>query len=227
MADPASRAGLAGFLAGAPVSDLSPILCADGVRRCFGDRAVIDHMDLSVAPGERVGLHGPNGSGKTTALRCIAGTLEPHGGSIAINGHPAGSRRARELVGLSLSQERSFYLRLTGRENLLFFARCRGLGGRAAERRVAELEHELCIKHILEERASNCSTGMLQQMALARALLGSPSLLILDDPTRSLDDAAITRLWDALDRRSSAAVVIASHVVADLERCDRVIELPV
>src|ERR671935_2617267 len=116
------------------------VLVVEGLSRRFGTHEVVHSLDLTLAPGERVALRGPNGSGKTTVLRCIAGTVTPSGGRISIGGHPAGTIEASRLVGVSLSQERSFYLRLTGHENLLFFARLRYASNREAVRRVEALE---------------------------------------------------------------------------------------
>src|SRR5438876_98101 len=159
------------------------MLVAEHLARRFGAHEVVRSLDLTVAPGERVALRGPNGSGKTTVLRCIAGTVTPSGGRITIDGHPAGTIEARRLVGASFSQERSFYLRLTGHENLLFFARLRYASSREALRRVVALEEELELREIAEERVNRCSTGMTQQIAFARALLGEPRVLLLDEPT--------------------------------------------
>ena len=171
-------------------------------------------------------MGGPNGSGKTTVLRCIAGTLTPTSGRIQVGGHTAGAIEARRLVGASLSQERSFYLRLSGNANLLFFARLRFDSEREAAERVGELVEELQIGDIARERADRCSSGMIQQLALARALLGGPRLLLLDEPTRSLDVDARARFWGALDRRPEAAVLLATHLDEDLQHCGRTISLP-
>jgi ABC-type multidrug transport system ATPase subunit len=204
------------------------ILTIEGLSRSFGAHEVVRSLDLTAKPGERIALCGPNGSGKTTVLRCIAGTVTPDGGRISIGGHPAGSLEARRLVGASFSQERSFYLRLTGHENLLFFARLRYPTNREALRSVEELEQELELKGIARERVNRCSTGMTQQLAIARALLGEPRLLLLDEPTRSLDHDAVERLWGALDRRRERlALVIATHRPDDVERCESQVELPV
>ena len=138
---------------------------------------------------------------------------------MAVAGHPAGSLPARALTGASLSQERSFYLRLSGYENLLLFARLNGLGKRAASARVRELAEELELGRIVEQRADRCSSGQLQQLAFARALVGDPALVLLDEPTRSLDVEARGRLWAALERRPFVAAVIATHLDEDVEHC--------
>jgi ABC-type multidrug transport system ATPase subunit len=197
-----------------------------GLVRRFGEREVIRGLDLQLSAGARIALVGPNGSGKTTLLRCIAGTLTPDGGEIRIGGEPAGTLAARRLVGVSLSQERSFYLRLSGRTNLRFFARLRHTRWSDALGEVAELEEELELAEIASRRTDACSTGMLQQLAFARALLGRPSVVLLDEPTRSLDEQAIGRIWAALDRRPEIAVLIATHRHGDLDRCDSRVDFP-
>jgi ABC-2 type transport system ATP-binding protein len=202
-----------------------PLLAITGLTRAFANRTVVGPLDLSVGPGERLALLGPNGAGKTTILRCAAGTLLPTVGEVRVAGHPAGSAEAKRLVGASLSQERSFYLRLTGRANLEFFASLRHSRRADATRQVRALEEELEIGAIAANRADRCSTGMLQQLSFARALLGSPRLLVLDEPTRSLDVDAVERLWAALDRRPDTAVLIATHRQDDLDRCTSQVDL--
>jgi ABC-2 type transport system ATP-binding protein len=197
------------------------VLTVEGLCRRFGDWEVVRSLDLAVAGGERVALCGPNGSGKSTVLRCIAGTLTPTAGRIRIAGHDAGTLAARRLLGVSFSQERSFYLRLSAYENLVFYARVRGATPREAARSVAALREELELDAILATRADRCSTGMIQQLAFARALVGDPPLLLLDEPTRSLDHDAFGRLWAALDRRPAAALLIATQLDADLAHCER------
>jgi ABC-type multidrug transport system ATPase subunit len=196
-----------------------------GLTRRFGDVVALPPLDLELRHGERLALRGPNGSGKTTLLRCLAGTLIPSGGEAWIGPHPAGSLAARELVGASLAIERSFYLRLTGRANLLLFARLRHRSARAGRRQVDALVEELELEEIAARRLDACSTGMVQQVAFARSLLGAPELLLLDEPTRSLDRDAIGRLWGAIDRRPELALIVASHRPDDTTHCGRSIEL--
>lgn len=201
------------------------VLSVGALTRSFGEREVIRNLDVTLRRGERLAVTGPNGSGKTTLLRCVSGTLTPSSGRVEICGHTAGSTPARRAVGISLSQERSFYLRLSGRDNLLFFARLRRRGERRARRAVDSLVEELEIEAIAAERVDRCSTGMVQQLALARAFLGDPALLVLDEPTRSLDPDALARLWAALDRRTEAGLLIATHRGDDVEHCDGQIAL--
>jgi ABC-type multidrug transport system ATPase subunit len=213
-------------VANAAQSPNGDILRIADLARNFGEHEVVKSLSLGLELGERAAFVGPNGSGKSTVLRCIAGTLAPSNGKIAIGGHPAGSLEARWLLGASFSQERSFYLRLTGRANLLFFAQLRHGRKRDALKEVEALEEELEIKHIAEERVDQCSSGMVQQLAIARAFLGNPSVIILDEPTRSLDKDARARLWSAIERRPHACVIIASHLDEDIERCGTRIDFP-
>ena len=196
------------------------------LSRRFGDKEVLrGGIDLTVERGTRVALRGPNGSGKSTILRCVAGTLSASAGEVSVGGQPAGSIAARALLGVSLSQERAFDLRLSGRENLLFFARLRLGREQDARRSVETLVSELELAGIVSERIASCSTGMVQQLAFARALVGVPQALVLDEPTRSLDDEARERLWGALDRRPALAVLFATHRDDDLTRTERILEL--
>jgi ABC-2 type transport system ATP-binding protein len=202
------------------------VLSIDRLSRRFGSHVVVQELDLSLEEGERVAFWGPNGSGKSTVLRCVAGTLLPSEGAVHVCGHQAGTLEARALVGASLSQERSFDMRLTGHGNLLFFARLRFGSERDAARRVDAVEEELDLRDIAAERVNRASSGMIQQVALARALLGDPALVLLDEPTRSLDADARERLWHALEGRERTSVVMATHLDEDVKRCGRRVDFP-
>jgi ABC-type multidrug transport system ATPase subunit len=196
-------------------------LCRAFKRRgdVFSDLSFVAHR------GDRIALTGPNGSGKSTLLRCLAGSMKPTDGTIDILGHPAGSAEARDLVGMSLSQERSFFLRLTGEQNLVYFASLRRSLPASPKHHVSALLEELEAWPIARQRVDRCSTGMIQQLTFARALLGDPDVLLLDEPTRSLDKDAIERLWAALDRRQHCILIIATHRDEDVGRCTRRIAL--
>jgi ABC-type multidrug transport system ATPase subunit len=195
------------------------------LSRAFGRRVIFDSIDTTLRRGERLAVRGPNGSGKTTLLRCVAGTLSPTMGEILVEGHVAGSIAARRRVGVSLAHERSFYMRVTGLQNLHFFAHLRLGSFRKAATAAHAVVAELEIEEIAAQRVDRCSTGMVQQLSFARALLGDPSLLVLDEPTRSLDDGAITRLWRAIDRRPEVALMLATHSDDDGARCNGQLDL--
>jgi ABC-2 type transport system ATP-binding protein len=200
------------------------MLDASGLTRSFQRRDVLGPLDLQVQAGERLALTGANGAGKSTLLRCIAGTLAPSSGTVTVAGHPAGSRAAKRCIGVSFAQERSFYLRLTGAENLTTFGSMRE-GKAQARASVEEILTELELHDVAARRIDRCSSGMVQQLSIARALLGTPPIVLLDEPTRSLDTAAVDRLWAALDRRRGATVIIATHRKEDVGRCERQLAL--
>jgi ABC-type multidrug transport system ATPase subunit len=201
------------------------MISISALERRFGDREVIGGLDLEIPPGKRIALRGPNGSGKSTVLRCVAGTVTPSAGEVRVGGHRAGTFAARSLIGVSLSQERAFDLRLSGRQNLLFFARLRLGRERAARRAVDAIVEELELDQVAATWVARSSTGMVQQLAFARALIGDPPCILLDEPTRSLDAEARERLWQALDRRAAAAILLATHRDDDLAYCDETIGL--
>ena len=162
-----------------------------GVGRRFGSRVVVSAFDLVLRKRDRVALCGPNGSGKTTILRCAAGTVIPTEGSVLVAGHRAGTLNARRAVGVSLSQDRSFYLRLSGRENLLFFAGVRGFRRREAKLGVRKLEEELSLSSILEE-----SRPMLYRHDPAAVVCPSTDRRSPDSAARRADQIAGHRRFE-------------------------------
>ncbi|MFI0793946.1 ATP-binding cassette domain-containing protein [Micromonospora rubida] len=202
------------------------MLRLDGAGRAFGRRLVFSGLDLEVPPGIRLLLTGGNGTGKTTLLRCLAGTLALSTGRATIAGWPAGSPAARLLVGVALAPEQTLSGRLSGHDNLMLVARMR-LPSRKATAAVAQVEEEFAIDEYARLPAQRCSAGMRARISVARALLGDPPVLLFDEPGRSLDAGTRALFWAALDRRPGLTCVLASHLDEDRARCDRTLAMPV
>ncbi len=187
----------------------------------------VQDITLTVPTGELFGLLGPNGAGKTTLVKMLCTLLRPTGGTAVVAGHnldDAGAIRA--AVGLVVSDERSFYWRLTARQNLDFFAALYGLHGAAARQRVRTVLSEVQLDEVAERRFSSFSSGMRQRLAIARALLHQPRLLFLDEPSRSLDPTATQKLHDLILRlrqEQGMTIFLITHDLAEAEKlCDRV-----
>jgi ABC-2 type transport system ATP-binding protein len=201
------------------------VLQVRSLSKQFGAASVFEDVSVALGPGERLGVAGPNGSGKTTLLRCISGTVTPTTGVVTIDGHDGGSLEARSVTGGALANERAFYQRLSGWKNLMFYASLRAADYRAASADVRSIVEELELAPFISDRVDRYSSGMFQQLGLARALLGAPKLLVLDEPTRSLDADAVVRFWGAVGRRPSVSLMLASHRETDLDQCTRRIDL--
>ena len=185
-------------------------------------------VTLQIARGEVFGLMGPNGAGKTTLLRLLATVLPPStgGGRIGEADLVQQAGTVRRLVGLASGEERGFYWRLTGRENLEFFAGLLGLSPGAGRRRTDEVLELVDLLPMARQPVAQYSTGMRQRLGIARALLGAPAVLLLDEPTRSLDPmmaAGVQTLVGRLAADSRTTVVLATHNLDEAERiCNRV-----
>ena len=186
------------------------------------------NVSFEIREGEIFGLIGPNGAGKTTLTKIIATLIQPTAGTVSVKGHDTvtDDQRVRRNVGLAGAEERSFYWRLTAEQNLLFFARLYGLSNRTARRRLAELFELLDLQGIARRRFAELSTGNKQRLAVARAMLAEPPVLLLDEPTRSLDPIAATRMRStikSLSQRNKSTIFLTSHNLPEVEElCDRV-----
>jgi ABC-2 type transport system ATP-binding protein len=172
------------------IESSEPVLTVGGVSRVFGDKTVLDGIDLSVGAGELHAVLGPNGAGKTTLLRIVAGIADPTGGIVTVAGiskRPGDDRELRRLIGLVPASAQSFYMRLSGLENLLFFARLEGLSRKAAAARAREVLDVVGLSEAADRRAGHYSTGMQRRLTVARAMLTSPPLLLVDEATQALD----------------------------------------
>jgi ABC-2 type transport system ATP-binding protein len=162
-----------------------------GVSRSFGAREVLRSVSLEIAEGDTFALVGKNGSGKTTLVEILATLLQPTSGTASVLGHDsvADGPAARRLIGYGPSSLQSFYLRLTGIQNLEFFGAIYGVDGARLRRRALFLMERLSIKAAAGERVEKYSDGMKARLSIARALLTDAPVLLLDEPTKSLDPA--------------------------------------
>jgi heme exporter protein A len=172
---------------------------------------VLRNIELSIAPGEIVGLFGANGSGKTTLLHCLAGASRPTAGEVFWFGEAAAhSPAARRLVGM-LGHESGLYLAMTPWENLCFAGQMYGVD--QVDDRAAELLSAIGLKAHAQQPAGGLSRGMRQRLAIARAVIHDPPILLLDEPFTSLDTKSCGWLGDFLRqlREKNRAIVISSH----------------
>ncbi len=186
----------------------------------------VDRVSLSVAEGEIFGLLGPNGAGKSTLVRMLCTLVLPTAGRARICGHDMREEAAvKAHVGLAVGEERSFYWRLSGRENLRFHGALQGLPPDWVERRIGELEQTLELGEALHGRYDRLSTGMRRRLDLARALLHAPQIVFLDEPTRSLDPGASARLHEHIRQvaRAGHTIFLVTHDLHEAATlCDRV-----
>ena len=190
---------------------------------------VVSDVTFSADAGEFLGLLGPNGAGKTTLLKMLSTLILPDEGSATIDGYDVvrHASAVRALVSPCLAMERSLYHRLTARQNLEVYADLQGLERRERANRVEEVLRAVSLRDTGEKLVGQFSSGMLQRLLIARALLSRPRLLLLDEPTRSLDPISArefrTFLREELARQRGVAVILATHNAEEaFELCDRV-----
>lgn len=191
-----------------------------GLTKHFDDFVAVDDVTLSVGPGEILALLGPNGAGKTTTVRMLAAILAPTAGDAVISGHSVvgAPREVRRCVGL-LTEHPGLYLRMRGDNYLDFFGRMMGLPAGERQERASALLDQLGMLEAAERRMGTYSKGMRQKMALARAMLHDPAVLLLDEPTSALDPHSAKLVRDAIIglRHHQRAIVICTHNLAVAE----------
>jgi ABC-2 type transport system ATP-binding protein len=200
------------------VSD--PVVSVRDLRVERGGREVVRGVGFDVPAGRVTGLLGPSGSGKTTLMRSIVGVQVVAGGSVSVLGRPAGSAALRDRIGY-LTQAPSVYWDLTVEENLRFFARVLGVDRAEVDRCVREVD----LTGHRQQVVADLSGGQQSRVSLAVTLLGTPALLVLDEPTVGLDPVLRRDLWAVFHRLAGegAAVLVSSHVMDEAERCDRLL----
>jgi heme exporter protein A len=180
----------------------------EGLARHYGEREALSDVSLSLSEGQTLVVFGPNGAGKTTLLRVLATLLRPHAGDVRVLGSrlPDEAWAVRGRVGL-LAHEPLLYRELTAHENLRFHARLHGVG----EDRVREVLDSVAMSARAKEPLRTLSRGMVQRVAVARAVLHDPELLLLDEPHSNLDPAAVELVAPLIGASSGRTRVICSH----------------
>ena len=187
-------------------------------------RPALKGLSFEVHQGEAVALLGANGAGKSTILRILATLLLPTRGQASVAGHDTSQdpRAVRRHLGYHAGSDQGFYPRLTGRENLLFFGQLNHLTRHEAQARIAELAERFHLGDSLDQQVRTLSSGTTQRLSLARALLHKPTILLLDEPTRSLDAIAAAEfrrfLSTVILRDSQTSLLFASHALSEIEQ---------
>jgi len=200
---------------------------AEGLIVVRGSRTVLRHLDFTVARGQVTGLLGPSGCGKSTLMRSIVATQAKVSGTLDVLGRPAGHPTLRSRIGY-VTQAPSVYDDLTVRQNLDYFASILDPGRTRPDRRddVARVLTDVDLTGHADALAGNLSGGQRSRVSLAVALLGTPELLVLDEPTVGLDPVLRRDLWNlfhALAADRGVTLLVSSHVMDEAERCDRLL----
>ena len=187
-----------------------------------GRREVLHGLSFAVPPGQVTGLLGPSGSGKTTLMRAIVGVQVVRSGEVTVLGEPAGSPELRSRVGY-VTQAPCVYEDLTVRENVRYFAALYGMSHREADAAIADVG----LTDATGQLVRDLSGGQRGRVSLACALVGSPEVLVLDEPTVGLDPVLRVELWGRFHALAAAGttLIVSSHVMDEAGRCDRLLLL--
>ncbi|MBL8079808.1 MAG: ATP-binding cassette domain-containing protein [Anaerolineales bacterium] len=182
----------------------------------------VDGVDLQIKRGEIFGLLGPNGAGKSTTIRMLCTLLEPTSGTATVNGFDIvkQANEVRRSLGTVLAGERSIYWKLSGRENLEYFAALYHIPAAVAKKRVEELIERMEIKDRANELVEKYSTGMRQRIAIAKALLARPPILLLDEPTLGLDPQAARNLRELIAtlKAEGHTILLTTHYMEEADQ---------
>lgn len=200
-----------------------PTIATRDLRRRYGDAEAVAGIDLTVGSGELFGLVGPDGAGKSTIVRLLAGLLGPTAGEVRVLGRDPRDRELRRSIGL-VPQEHALYGDLSIDENLTFFGRLFGLDRATFRERRERLLAITRLAPFTDRRASALSGGMYKKLALACALLHQPRVLLLDEPTNGVDPVSRRQLWSLLGHflDGGMTVLVTTPYMDEASRCDRV-----
>jgi len=188
----------------------------------------LDHVNVKVRPGELFGLLGPNGAGKTTLVKCLSTILIPDEGTAVVNGFDIRKQTSlvRASLGLVVGGERTLYWKLTAKDNLMYFASLYKMPRKNARERIEELLDVMQLSDRADERLEDYSTGMRQKIAIARALLHDPPILLLDEPTLGLDPTFSRQIRSQikeLAKKHGKTILLTTHYMEEADQlCDRI-----
>jgi ABC-2 type transport system ATP-binding protein len=202
------------------------VLDVSHLRKVYKDLVAVDDVSFSIGAGETYGLLGPNGAGKTTSISMACGILERDGGAVHVDGQEltTSSTVAKQAIGL-VPQDLAIYPDLTARENLIFFGRLYGMGGKALKARLDEVLEIIGLADRADSKAGEFSGGMKRRLNIGIGLLHRPKLLILDEPTVGVDPQSRNAILESVEHLSGEgmAVLYTTHYMEEAERlCDRV-----
>ncbi len=205
--------------------DQPPAIEARNLTRVFGTLTAVDNLSLQVKKGEIFGIVGPDGAGKTTALRMLSGIMDPTSGSAAIVGFDTQSRPFDVKENMAyMSQRFGLYPDLTVMENIRFYADLYGVARKKREKRIDELLGFTRMQPFKKRRAGALSGGMKQKLQLVCALIHTPAVLLLDEPTNGVDPISRRDFWQILYEivRQKVSILVSTAYLDEAERCDRV-----
>ncbi len=213
--------------ADADATGREPVIRTTRLTKRYGDLTAVDHLDLEVYPGEIFGLLGQNGAGKTTTILMLLGLSEPTSGEARVMGlDPAWEpREVKRRVGY-LPDAVGFYEGMTGRQNLRYTARLNGIRGNDGESAIDRVLDQVGLTSRADDLVGTYSRGMRQRLGIADALVKGPDLLILDEPTTSIDPLGVVEILDLLRRlvdEHGLAIMLSSHLLSQVQSvCDRI-----
>ena len=204
------------------------MLILNKVIKKFKKTTVVNNLTFSVKPGEIVGLLGENGAGKTTTLRMISTMLRITSGTITVNDIDVKEKPAevRKNIGILFGGDVGLYDRLTGRENIRYFANLYGMNKEEADRRVDELAESFGMKDYIDKPVGENTQGYETKISIARSIVHNPSVMLFDEPSTGLDVSAAKIVQDFIlqCKKEGKTILFSSHSIKEVEKlCDRVV----